>query len=199
MTDGAARGERRGAQIGPGTIVAVSYELYDGEGELLEASDPALPWTFVFGYGQAPPSLEQALGGLVAGQARRVRLTPAEAFGARDPGALIEVDRDELPAGTVVGDFIDAETEDGEVAVPLRVLDLSDDVAVLDANHPLAGQPVDVDVVVESVRIASSAELHDAEAALHREDIQGMRTLIPARRLLKRAVGGKTPRTPGDD
>ena len=181
---------RPDAQAGPGTIVEVSYELYDAEGELVEASYPGAPLVFLFGYGQAVPALERALEGLCSGEARRVRLQPEDGFGPRDDAAIFEVSRDERPDGTGVRDVIEAETEEGSVPVPLRVLDMSDDMAVLDANHPLAGQVVDVDLVVDAVRFATSAELAEAEAALEESGgVQGMRTLIPAERLLKRSHG----------
>jgi FKBP-type peptidyl-prolyl cis-trans isomerase SlyD len=181
-----------GSQIGPGTVVALSYELYDGEGELVEASHPATPLVFVSGYGQVEPALEVALSGLVAGQARRVRLEPEEAFGNRDPAAIIEVSRDELPPDIAVGDELDAERDDRGL-VTLKVLEVTDSQVVLDANHPLAGQVVELDVVVEEVRPARREELAAAEAALEAEARRDMQALLPADRLLKRGLRENPP------
>jgi FKBP-type peptidyl-prolyl cis-trans isomerase SlyD len=169
-------------------VVALSYELYDAEGELAGASHPAEPWVVVIGYGQSPPALEAALSGLVAGQARKVRLGVAEAFGPRDPEAIIEVARDELPADLRIGDELEAEPESGGPPVTLKVLEITDTVAILDTNHPMAGQPVELDVVVEDVRPATSAELEAAEAAIQGDPPDPMQTLLPADRLLKRGL-----------
>jgi FKBP-type peptidyl-prolyl cis-trans isomerase SlyD len=182
------RSKLGGTQVGPGTVVALSYELYDADGELVGASHPAEPWVVVIGYGQSPPALEAALSGLVAGQARKVRLDVGQAFGPRDAEAIIEVARDELPEDLQVGDELEAEAEAGGVAVTLKVLEITDDLAVLDANHPMAGQPVELDVVVEDVRPATSDELEAAEAAIQRDPPDRMQTLLPADRLLKRSL-----------
>src|SRR5688500_6588118 len=100
-------------QVCPGTVVAFGYEIYDAEGDLVEASPPNEPMMFLCGYGELSPPLERALEGLSVGQVRRVRLSPEEAFGPRDPSLIIEVARDELPADVEPGDELDADREDG--------------------------------------------------------------------------------------
>jgi FKBP-type peptidyl-prolyl cis-trans isomerase SlyD len=169
-------------QVGPDTVVHFSYRLFDEDGELVEESDPRLPLSVLFGYGQLNPPLEQALEGLRAGEDRRVSL-PKEAFGRRDPNAIIEVHRDELPPGTEVGDEFDADHEELG-AVSLKVLDLDAERAVLDGNHPLAGQATSVEVAVEGVRPASSSEIFLAVQDLEARQAEP-ETLLPRSRLLQ--------------
>src|SRR5262249_43553729 len=139
-------------QAGPGTIATVRYELFDAEGELVEQSSPTAPLSLLLGYGEAAPALEQALGGLQAGDEREIVLRLEEAFGARDPAAIIEVDREDLPPDVAQGDEFSAEREDGGGEVSLKVLEILDDVVVLDTNHPLSGQRVKLKIFVEAVR-----------------------------------------------
>jgi len=160
-------------QVGPEVLVRLEYRLFDAEDALVEAPGPDESIEFIFGVGQAPPRIEQAVDGLRVGESRRVQLRPNEAFGPRDERALISVDRGELPEGAKLGDEFEAEAEDGE-PVFLRVVELEDDVAHLDANHPLAGQSVSLELRVLATRIATSAELRAAEAALtdgHEPDV----------------------------
>jgi FKBP-type peptidyl-prolyl cis-trans isomerase SlyD len=175
----------RGFQAGPGTVVALSYELYDAEGELVEASDEA-PVEVLLGFGEASPALERALEGLSAGDERTVSLSPDEAFGPRDPDAFIQVDRAELPEGVAVGDELQADRENGGGVVPLKVVEISDEVAVLDTNHPLAGQRVKLRARVLSVRPATEAEMGRAAERLSRDPGPGEGALLPAERLLRR-------------
>lgn len=169
----------------------MSYEIVDAEGDVIESSDESQPLEFLFGYGQVAPALERAVEGLAPGEARRTRLDPGEAFGHRDPQALVEIDRAELPDGVGVGDELSADDEEGGVVV-LRVVELTGDLAVLDTNHPLAGQRVELDVVVEFARPASSEEI--ARAALALESAEGAsRTLLPAEQLLKRTEKRPAP------
>jgi FKBP-type peptidyl-prolyl cis-trans isomerase SlyD len=166
-----------GTQVGPGTVVGLAYALYDADGELVEESAPDEPLTYVHGLGQLWPALEGALEGLVAGQERTIELDEHDAFGAHDPGAVFEVERDEFPAPERVriGDEFEAEGE-GHEALSLRVIDvLPDGGFVVDTNHPLAGQRLRVRARVEHVRPATGDELAEAEAALAAAQGEGER------------------------
>jgi FKBP-type peptidyl-prolyl cis-trans isomerase SlyD len=155
--------------VGPEVVVRLEYRLYDEEQELVEAPGPEEAIEFIFGMGQVPSTLERAIDGLRVGQSRRVQLAPAEAFGLRDESASISVEASELPEGAGPGDEFEADREDGET-VFLRVLEVADGVAHLDANHPLAGQRVTLELQVLELRTASSAELQAAEMALAEAD-----------------------------
>lgn len=152
-------------QVGPGTVVHVSYRLFDADDSLVESSDPELPLSFLFGYGQVAPALEEALAGARVGDVREMTLPPERAFGVRDVQAILELDADEFPPGTGVGDEFDAEDEAGD-SVCLRVVDVADGRVWVDTNHPLAGQHIRLELTVDGVRAGSGAELAEAEEAL---------------------------------
>ena len=178
---GSRRAGAAAFQAGPDTVVTFAYDLYDAEGELVERSADE-PVTVLFGRCELAPALEAALSGLPAGAERSVRLGPADAFGTRDPGSILEVDRDDFPPDLHEGDELVAEDASGS-PVPLKVLDVRGDVVVVDANHPLAGQTVRLELRILAVRPASSEEIAAAEARL----IAGEETLIPLGRLVKKA------------
>lgn len=184
MTSVVPSPERGQRQVGPEVVVSLEYQLFDAEGALVEAPGADEPIEFIFGMGQASPAIERAVDGLSINQSRRVRLEPGEAFGARDESAVLVVERAELPEGAVLGDEFEAETADGE-PVFLRVVELDDEVAHLDANHPLAGQTVALELRVVGLRIASSAELSAAEAELLARSEDSAPDVL-ASRLLKR-------------
>jgi FKBP-type peptidyl-prolyl cis-trans isomerase 2 len=171
--------------LGPEVVVRLEYRLYDAEGELVEAPGPEEAMEFLFGVGQAPAALERAIEGLRVGQSRRVQLRPDDAFGRRDEAALIEVDATELPEGATPGDEFEAEREDGQL-VFLRVVELEQGVATLDANHPLAGQTVTLELSVLALRAASSDQLRAAELALTEREVAEAPHVL-ASRLLRRS------------
>ncbi|HEX2732979.1 MAG TPA: FKBP-type peptidyl-prolyl cis-trans isomerase [Polyangiaceae bacterium] len=180
-------------QVGPDTVVHFSYRLYDGEGELVEGSSDAAV-SFLFGYGQLAPALESALGGLHRGDSKRIKLRARDAFGERDPQKVLELDRSEFPPDIAPGDEFDAEDDQGD-SVTLVVLDVDAERVVVDANHPLAGQSVELEVQIEAVRPALAAEISEASELLDasRGQAQG---LLPATRLLRRpsrAADGTEP------
>jgi FKBP-type peptidyl-prolyl cis-trans isomerase SlyD len=180
-------------QAGPGTVVSLAYELFDAEGELVEASEENATVDVLLGYGDAAPVIEAALDGLGVGESREVLVEPDDAFGSRDPDALIYVDRAELPADVALGDELDAERENGGT-VALKVVELSDETAVLDTNHPLSGQRVRLRLRVVAVRLASDEEILAASARLLEEGPPATEALLPAERLLRR----RTAESPGD-
>lgn len=155
-------------QVGPEVLVRLEYALYDAEGELVEAPGPEEALELLVGVGQAPAVIERALEGLALGESRRIQLGPREAFGARDEDAVVVVERGELPADTRLGDELEAESESGET-VFLRVVELDDEQARLDANHPLAGQRIGLELRVIALRAASALEVEAARAALEAE------------------------------
>ncbi len=152
-------------QVGPDTVVHFRYELRDEEGELVEVSEPGVELSFLFGYGQLTPAFELAMEGLRPGERNEVLIPHTQAFGPRDPNAIIEVDRNELPEELAVGDEFEADHESG-AALGLTVLEILDDRVVLDANHPLAGQNIKLSVMVDAVRPATSDEIAFAEEEL---------------------------------
>jgi FKBP-type peptidyl-prolyl cis-trans isomerase SlyD len=190
-------GQRRrvraeGYQVGPGMVVALSYALFDAEGDCVEESEPDAPLELLIGYGDAAEALEQGIQGLGVGESREVTLGPDAAFGHRDPDAIIEVDRADLPADTAPGDELEADREGGEGAVLLKVIEVRDDIVVLDTNHPLAGQRIRLMVQIRAIRPASAGELERAaERLLREEEVADVGPLLPAERLLKRGRGDR--------
>lgn len=166
------------AQAAPGVWVTLRYRATDAEGELV--ADETVER--LFGYGQLLPAVEQAVDGLRVGGSRNVRLGPEQAFGKRDPSAVLEVERSEFPSDVAPGDRFEAEDADGAPVV-LTVLDVDDERIVLDQNHPLAGQRIELMVELLAARVASEAELGAAAAALSRGFSEETGLISPARLL----------------
>ncbi len=187
------------AQLGPGVVARLRYSVFDADGECVaEAGEPT---EHIIGYGQLWPALERAVDGRSAGDRVTVKLRPEDAFGARDPAALVEVDRTEFPDDVAPGDRYEAEDEVGAPVV-LTVLDVGEDFVVIDRNHPLAGQKLTVQLEVVDARVATDEELSQAEAALARP--QGpAEPLISPQRLLRgpgrRYEETPEPPAPGED
>jgi len=173
-------------QAGPDTIVSFFYELFDAEGELVEAC--SVPRSIAFGYGQAAPELESALSGLAPGQSRAVKLAAKRAFGPRRQDKILRVERSEFPDEVLVGDEFTAENQAGEPGF-VRVLEVAPEFVVIDTNHPLAGQVIELRVEVDEVRPATSAELDDARRMLPSGHDETGQSLLPASQLLR---GGAT-------
>lgn len=173
-----------GFQIGPEMWVRLRVLIRDAEGEVVE--DEPTESSFVFGFGALLPALEAGIEGLGVGAKKSLFIKPEDAFGQRDPKAVLEVLRDEFPDDVAPGDVFDAEEEDAQdgPTVLLRVLEVTPEYVVLDRNHPLAGQKVQFDVEILEVRPAEEAEILAAEEAILAGEAASP-PLIPAASLLR--------------
>jgi FKBP-type peptidyl-prolyl cis-trans isomerase SlyD len=140
-------------------VVAIDYTIRDVSGEIVDTTSGRKPFVYLHGYEQIVPGVEAALNGLPAGAALDVSVGPREAYGERDPRAVLILPRRAFPAGQEpeVGDLYRANKADGRPVV-FTVLDVSSESVVVDANHPLAGQTLHVHVEVVSVRSATADE-----------------------------------------
>jgi FKBP-type peptidyl-prolyl cis-trans isomerase SlyD len=168
-------------KIQNGCIVELSYQLKDEEGGVVEQSGTDGPMSYLHGYGEIPSGLEAKLDGVEEGTALEVTLQPGEAFGDYDPEKILAVPRDQFPADAeiVPGDMItvsvadddDPEAETGEMDT--RVVEISPDAIVLDANHPYAGKKMTFDLTVLRVRVASEEEIAEHESDEDDDDEDG--------------------------
>jgi FKBP-type peptidyl-prolyl cis-trans isomerase 2 len=102
---------------------------------------------YTHGSRQLIPGLEEALAGMRAGERKHVELDVSRAFGPYDAAKKVSVQRAQLPEKIQVGDI--TTTAEGQ---PFTVVALSDNQAVIDFNHPLAGKNIVLDVHILNVK-----------------------------------------------
>ena len=96
---------------------------------------------FVQGQHQLLPSLERMVAGMKSGDEKKVDISAEEGFGPYDVKKKKTVPKSELPAWTQEGDVLQDRT--GQQAT---VTQLSEQSAVMDYNHPLAGKPLNMKI-----------------------------------------------------
>ena len=146
------------ADIQKDRAVTIEYKLTDTEGNLIDSSETSAPLTYLHGHGGIVPGLEKELTGLEAGAQLVVEVPTADAYGERDESRIFEVPLSQLPPDVSVGAMLRAQVEGGQL-VSLVVVELKDDVARLDPNHPLAGKDLVFDVTIVKVEKAAPQEL----------------------------------------
>lgn len=145
-------------QIAKDTVVALNFELFDVDGNLIEKTDAPIEYLHG-GYDGIFPLVEKALDGKGVGDSCRVRLEPDDAFGEYDAELVHVEPRSKFPTNVGVGmQFEGQSSESGEMLV-YTVTDIAEDKVVVDGNHPLAGQTLDFACTVASVRSATNEEL----------------------------------------
>jgi FKBP-type peptidyl-prolyl cis-trans isomerase SlyD len=149
-------GLAEGFRVGPGMHVQLDYRVHDAEGEAVGPELERLE--VIFGMGQLLPVVEQTIDGLGVGQSKRLKLLARDAYGQRNPDAVLEIERGEFPPDVAEGDYFEVENPDEGLLV-LRILEVAEEFVVVDLNHPFAGQDLDVEVTILQVRPATQQEL----------------------------------------
>jgi FKBP-type peptidyl-prolyl cis-trans isomerase SlyD len=147
-----------------GTVVSLTYDLTDSDGALLDSSQQVGPLTYLHGYGNLIPGLERALEGAQPGDRHDLVIPPAEAYGERDPDAMFQAARGDFPPDLELepGMQLTGQTDEGPVS--FMVAEVTEQGALLDGNHPLAGVTLHFDVEVVDVRPATEEELAHGHA-----------------------------------
>jgi FKBP-type peptidyl-prolyl cis-trans isomerase SlyD len=145
--------------IAENKVVTIEYTLKNDEGEVLDTSEGREPLVYLHGAQSIIPGLENALTGKVVGDSLTVRITPEDAYGARDDSMKQEVPREMFGEEDVeVGMQYHAQGPEGDMIV-VTVIDANDTHVTVDGNHPLAGIHLNFDVAVKDIRDASAEEL----------------------------------------
>ena len=143
------------------SVVTLTFELFDADGVLLEASPEPISYLHG-GHSGMLPKVEAALNMKKPGDAVSVDVEPADGFGDYDPELVKLESADRLPPEVAVGMQFEAytnPTDEQGSGVVFTVTDIADGKAVLDGNHPWAGKKLRFECQVLEVRQATAEEL----------------------------------------
>jgi len=142
-------------------IVSMHYQLTNGFGELIDSSQGDVPLVYMHNTNALLPALERELTGHVAGEHIAVTIYPEDGYGYPDEDLVGEWPRESIEQGQTeltLGMRFKALGNDGQSEL-VTVTDIRDDVVILDANHPLAGQVLNFMIAIVSVREPTEQEL----------------------------------------
>ncbi len=143
------------------TVVSVEYRLTVSE-NIVDESDGE-PLLYLHGHGNIIVGLENALTGLHVGDEKNVVVNPEDGYGLFDEEAIQTIPVASFEDELEVGGHYTGENEDGE-AVSFTVLEIEGDDALVDFNHPLAGDTLEFWVKVVGIRNPTDAELKHGHA-----------------------------------
>ncbi len=135
------------AQAKAGDTVKVHYTGKLEDGTVFDTSEEQTPLEFTIGSGQIIPGFEQAVVGMEPGETKTATISPEEAYGQHREDMTITVERGQFPEdiNPEPGQQLQVQQPDGRAAIVV-VSDVTESTVTLDANHPLAGQPLTFDI-----------------------------------------------------
>ena len=134
-----------------GDTVTVNYtgRLVDGtvfDSSLNEGREPLV---VKLGEGNLIKGFENGLIDMIVGDKKTVEIEVEEAYGVYNDYMIQEVPKEQMPGDVEVGTPLQASTQMG--VVNFIVKEVKEDVVILDANHPLAGEKLIFDLEVLEV------------------------------------------------
>lgn len=159
-------------KVGNQKVVSLTYELRenDAQGELIQKVDADRPFVYLFGVGGLLPKFEQNLEGLMQGDTFNFGMTAAESYGEHTEEAIIQLEKSIFEIdGKVeenlltIGNQITMQDNHGN-PIDGIVVEVSDDLVLMDFNHPLAGMDLHFSGTILEVREASSDEMAHGHA-----------------------------------
>lgn len=130
-----------------GDSVRINYTGRLTDGTVFDTSEGREPLTVSLGNGQVIAGLEEALLGMSPGELKEVAIPVEKAYGQRNEELVIVVPRAQVPPdlNPEEGQSLEMGGPQGQLIV-VKVVAVTDENIILDANPPLAGQELIFDV-----------------------------------------------------
>lgn len=140
------------AQAKQGDAVKVHYTGSLGDGTVFDSSANRSPLEFTVGQGQVIPGFEQAVDGMAVGDQKTVVIPAAQAYGTRNEGLVVHMDRSKMPADVELDleDRLQVRRQDGQI-MNVTVTEMSESTVTLDGNHFLAGQDLTFEIELVAI------------------------------------------------
>lgn len=135
-----------------GDTVRVHYTGKFENGEIFDSSKVEGREPLTATLSETPQLIKGFADGLyemTEGEQKTLEINPEDAYGHVMDELISEVPLEQLPEGVTVGDVLQAEGPMGPVIV--RVNEVNETNAVIDANHPLAGKKLIFDIELVNI------------------------------------------------
>ncbi|WP_341835185.1 peptidylprolyl isomerase [Chitinophaga pollutisoli] len=134
-------------QVKTGDTVRVHYHGRLQNGNTFDSSEGRDPLEFKVGAGMVIRGFDNGVLDMKPGDKRTLNIAVEEAYGPKSEELIMEFPKANIPAdlNPQVGMDLQMSNPQGQV-FPVKVVAITDEFITLDANHPLAGEPLIFDI-----------------------------------------------------
>lgn len=145
-------------KVKSGDKVKVHYHGRLTNGDTFDKSEGRAPLEFEVGSGMVIKGFDDGVTGMTVGEKKTINIPFLDAYGPKDPAMIIEMPKDRFPKDMEIEEGMALAMSDGQGNQhQVTVTEIKEDVVMLDANHPLAGQDLVFDL--ELVEIVGGSPL----------------------------------------
>lgn len=142
-------------------VISFKCELKNKAGQLISSTYNRDVLNSVENQSDMLSGLVRGLQNLAKGERRSIVVAANEAYGLYDPQKVIFFLRSKLPQNLKPGQPVSIVGKSGLTRC-YTVIELNDEYATLDGNHPLAGQDLVFEIEALEVRAATREEIDDS-------------------------------------
>jgi len=134
-------------QVKTGDTVRVHYHGRLENGDTFDKSEGKAPLEFKVGTGSVIKGFDNGVLDMKVGEKKTLNIPVEEAYGPKSDELIMEFPKANIPAdlNPEVGMELQMSNPQGQV-FPVRVAAVGAEFITLDANHPLAGEPLVFDI-----------------------------------------------------
>lgn len=165
-----------GQKVAKNKVVALAFELFDTEKNLIDSATRKEPMPYIHGVGQLLPVVEQALEGKSENFSTNITVSADNAYGPYMDELVVELPRAHFPKDVdiQIGMCFNTTGPNGEPII-VEVKQVDAQKVSVDGNHPLAGMDLEYKLEIVGIRDASKEELdhghvHGAGGHHHGDD-----------------------------
>jgi peptidylprolyl isomerase len=135
------------SEVKAGDKVKIDFSGQTQDGHEFIPKEAPQTVEFTVGGNEVIKGLSEAVLGMKPGESRTVELAMEDAFGPYNKDMVAELDRKVIPAEQHVeeGQHLELHRADG-LKIPAVILEVTDETIRVDANHPLAGRDLTLEV-----------------------------------------------------
>lgn len=151
-------------EIKDNSVVQIHYTLTNDAGTVLDSSKGKEPLSYMHGKHNLILGLEVQLLGKFSGDEFNATVEAEDAYGVRNLEAIQNIPLSVLAniPDLAVGMQLQTGTDQGPVSV--SIIEINDEHAVVDGNHPLAGERLHFAINIVNVRDATESEINHGHA-----------------------------------
>lgn len=136
-----------------GDTVKVHYTGRLDDGTIFDSSEGKDPIQFTIGKGLLMQAFEDGVVGLIEGESTKIQVPAQDAYGLRHDKLVAKIPFEALPEGLnpEVGMRLQMRTHEDQLIV-LRIVDVSENDIIVDANHELAGEDLNFEIELIEIK-----------------------------------------------
>jgi len=129
-----------------GDKVTIHYSAKLNNGEVYDSSPQQSPLCFIIGKGTIIPGLENAVVGMSPGEIKTEKIPASQAFGQRNKNLVSRVGSHLFPSDLALKVGKKYEIYHDGQKTQVTVIETTESTVTIDANHPLAGEDLIIDI-----------------------------------------------------